>query len=120
MTATKPTFRNLAAAMRQQLAERNGYRTLPLSRGLEIVLTRADARWTLTLKRADMPPSDVEIRIARVAFGVPDEPVMRAFKRKLPSPKTGELLTYHGVELSWREVEPVDPARPRSERLSQS
>ena len=104
MTATKPTLSNLAAAMRQQLAERNGYRTLPLSRGLEIVLARADARWTLTLKRADTPPSDVEIRIARTAFGVPDDPAMRMFKRKLPSAKTGELLTYHGVEMSWREI----------------
>ena len=104
-TAAKPTLSDLAAHMRQQLAERNGYRILPLSRGLEIVLARADARWTLTLKRADVPPSDIEIRIARVAFGVPEEPVIRAFKRKLPSPKTGELLTYHGLELSWRETE---------------
>ena len=115
-TAAKPTLSNLAAAMRQQLAERNGYRTLPLSRGLEIVLARADARWTLTLKRADTPPSEVEIRIARTAFDVPEEPAMRAFRRKLPSPKTGELLTYHGIELSWREVE----SGPRSERLSQA
>jgi len=104
-TAAKPTLSDLAAHMRQQLAERNGYRILPLSRGLEIVLARADMRWTLTLKRADVPPSDIEIRIARAAFGVPEEPVMRAFKRKLPSAKTGELLTYYGLELSWRETE---------------
>ena len=114
---SQPKLADLAAHMRQQLAERNGYRTLPLSRGLEIVLARADARWTLTLKRADTPPSELEIRIARGAFGVPEEPATRVFKRKLPSPKTGELLTYHGVELSWREVDGA--SGPRSERLSQ-
>lgn len=105
MTDAKPKLSEIAAHMRQQLAERNGYRIQPLSRGLELVLARADARWTLTLKRADIPPSDTEICIARAAFGVPEEPVMRVFKRKLPSPKTNELLTYHGVELSWRETE---------------
>lgn len=101
---TARALADLAATMRQQLADRNGYRTLSLSRGLELVLVRADQRWTLTIKRPNVPPSETEISVIRHAFGVPIEPGTRAFKRALPSPKTGQIITYHGIELTWREV----------------
>lgn len=104
MTAQKPKLTAIAAYMRQQLAGRNGLRTTPLSGGLELCLLRNGQRWTLTIQRPNVPPSEHEIRICRAAFAVPDEPGTRAFKHQLRSPKTGQPITYHGVELSWLEI----------------
>jgi hypothetical protein len=100
----KRTLQELAAGLRGQLLEGNGYRALTLGRGLEVVLSRVGQQWCLTLKRAEVAPSAVEVRVCREAFGVAEGSEARVFVRNLLQPKTGTVATYHGVALQWREV----------------
>jgi hypothetical protein len=93
---------DLADHMRQ-LCDNNGVAYATLTGGLELVLSRADERWSLTLKRPDVFPSATEISIIRCAFGVPAEPGLRPFERHLPQPKTKHIALYRGYELTWRE-----------------
>jgi hypothetical protein len=103
-TSPKRTLAQIAADMRAQLALENGYVPCRLGGGLELVLSRSDDHWQLVAKRTDVAPSDVEIATLRRAFGVPEEPHVRPFARRMLTPKTREMALYRGIELSWREV----------------
>ena len=101
---TKRTLAEIAAAMRAQIARADGVAQQRLNGGLEVILVRISEQRMLTLRRIDVPPSDVEITVLRGAFAVPDEPHIQPFARWLILPKTGERALYRGVTLTWREV----------------
>jgi hypothetical protein len=103
---TKLTLTDIAARLRGQINSGDAaYAAWRLSGGLELVLSRADERWCLTMKRPDVAPSVMEISICRAAFGVPAESEGRPFARRMLTPKTRDLALYRGVEFCWCEIE---------------
>lgn len=73
-----------------------------LGRGLELVLQRTEDRWRLALGRTDVPPSDDEVEVCCLVFGVPAnvEPQRLCKERQ---GKTG-VVVYYVVEVFWSEV----------------
>lgn len=64
-----------------------------------------DEVWKLTIRRPDTRPDAGAIAFARAAYGVPAEADERPFEnRRVVSEKTGATLTYHGLDLIWRET----------------
>jgi len=128
MTRRWPTLFDIARTMRTELTLRPGrpgarnYYNKQLNVALEL-WHDGDEFWKLTIKRLNTLPDVSALAFCRAAFQVPEEAVERQVNRREISDKTGYVLHYQGVELSWREVivEVIGPVglRPRSERLSQ-
>lgn len=86
---------------------RPGERTYRNARlNVDLVLWHdGDEAWRLTIKRIGAMPDPGAVAFVRAAYQVPDEADERPFtNRREPSPKTGEPLTYHGLDLIWREA----------------
>jgi hypothetical protein len=110
MSRRWPTLFDIAKTKRAELTlrpGRPGERTYRNSRlNVELVLWHdGDEAWRLTIKRIGAMPDAGAVAFARAAYGVPDEADERAFNnRREPSPKTGDMLTYQGLDLFWREA----------------
>jgi hypothetical protein len=114
------TLRQTASVMRQglDLVKISGkpsawiMRTLP--RGLQMLLSYEGDRWRLALRREDVMPSEDEVDLCSLAFGVPDAAGRHNFKSKETAAVTHRRIMYHVVELTWRE----DPAGRSDDGLS--
>lgn len=87
----------LAAAVNQPLpAERSWH-------GFQIAMQIHGERRRLVIGRRDRPPTPDEARTIAAEFGAPEDTPGAAGKRKVRHPETGLPVTYHVVELTWRE-----------------
>jgi hypothetical protein len=110
MTRRWPTLFDIARTKRAELVLRPGrqgertYRNARLN--VELILWHdGDEAWRLTIKRIGAMPEPGAVAFVRAAYQVPDEAEERPFaNRREPSAKTGETLTYHGLDLLWREA----------------
>jgi hypothetical protein len=110
MSRRWPTLFDIARTKRAELLlkpGRPGERTYRNARlNVELILWHdGDEAWRLTIRRIGAMPDPGAVAFARAAYQVPDEAEARPFEnRREQSPKTGNLLTYHGLDLIWKEV----------------
>jgi hypothetical protein len=76
-----------------------------LANGLDIILHRVDdQRWRLAMAREDTYPSDVEVKVVRERFDVPPAADEARSEKQHRHPKTGRVIKYRRVELTWKEL----------------
>lgn len=104
-------LRATAQAMRQgldwsrQVGKPSAWNMRTLNGGLQLLLSYHDEQWRLALRREGVPPSEEEIALCLAAFDVPDE--CARSRRISKETKYHQTVTYHVVELHWREYAPV-------------
>lgn len=103
-------LRATAQAMRQglewakDLGKPSAWNMRTLPRGLQMLLSYQEEEWRLALRREGVEPSEEEISLCMAAFDVPDECARTRRTRK--ETKYHQVVTYHIVELTWREYDP--------------
>ena len=101
---TPSKLQETAIAMRLALiSKEQGAKHHPLPRGLHLVLQRTDCRWRLALGREWVYPSDVEVKICKAAFNVPEGAQEIRTERPSRHPQSKRPLVFYVVELTWRE-----------------
>jgi hypothetical protein len=93
------TMTTVAAAM-QRLAAHNGVAKHKLQRGLALVLRQAGRQRTLAAGRIGVYPSDKEIEIITLAFGVPAGSEAQRSQMRDAHKRNWSVLTW-----TWIEVE---------------
>lgn len=94
----------IATTMHRNVARAGAWDQVTLPNGLSIVLHRAtDQRWRLALAREGVYPSDVEAQVVRAAFAVPAAAEETRSEKEYRHPKTGRLITYCRIEITWLE-----------------
>lgn len=78
-------------------------------RGLQIVLSHNGPAYRLALAREDVYPSDQEIEVSAVSYGVPQGAGEHRFTTTSYHPKTGRKVKIHVVEFTWQDLDaPTD------------
>lgn len=106
MTKLRATAQSMRLGLdwAKQTGKPTAWNMRSLTGGLQMLLSYQDEEWRLALRREGVPPSEDEIALCMAAFDVPDECARTRRTRK--ETKYHQAVTYHIVELTWREYEP--------------
>lgn len=112
MSTTKTAATGKLAAIAQEMRQEAGHgrrarRNLPHGLVLVLEITEADPqrrRWRLAAGREKVDPSDMEVDIVRSTFGVPDSAEPQRKQVASTNRKSGRVIIWHVVEVSWTEV----------------
>ena len=101
-SAAEMRLAKIASAMVAQVASTGKHAHQRLAHGLELVLQSTEGHFRLALGREAVYPSDTEVPVCREAFGVPDGAEEGKVLKTRHHPKTGRVIAYHVVEMTWR------------------
>lgn len=111
-TAAKPAARPgdrsklaaVAVGMYSKVTTPGAWDRAKLANGLDIILHRVDDhRWRLALARESAWPSQVEVETVRTHFDIPAAAEEARSEKEHRHPKTGRMITYRRVEITWQE-----------------
>lgn len=104
--ATVARLARIAQTMRETVSEGGAkFAHHRQQHGLELVLQRQGRGWRLALGRQDVPASDTELLLWRMAFGVPEGAEVNSVVKPRKLPKTGQTVQFFVTDVTWVEVE---------------
>lgn len=95
----------IAEQMYDQVHAPGEWTRYKLTNGLDIILQRIDEqRWRLAMARESTYPSGAEVRVVRDRWNVPEAADETRSEKQHRHPKTGRVINYCRVELTWKQL----------------